>query len=95
MAVASMEEVSVVPKPRKEDAVKRLSYCLLCLVLCLAALAVSPRTAAADCQEGCCEQAQRDVEGYCSYSYVESFQCIEGYGGSCCAVWYRCAPPWA
>ena len=72
---------------------KRVAFCILCLALCL--LAVSP-PASADvcCQEGCCAQAQQDVEGYCSYSYVQSFYCVEGYAGSCCAFSYNCAPPW-
>jgi hypothetical protein len=26
---------------------------------------------------------------------VRYFHCVEGYMGSCCAVWYDCAPPWA
>ena len=71
---------------------KRLAFCVLCLALCL--LAASPPAAADSCQEGCCAQAQQDVEVWCSYSYVTYFHCIEGYGGSCCAVWYNCAPPW-
>ena len=72
---------------------KRLAFCVLCLALCL--LAVSPPASAETCcQEGCCAQAQQDVEVWCSYSYVTYFNCIEGYGGSCCAVWYNCAPPW-
>jgi len=75
--------------------VKKLAYSVLCLLLCVAALTVSPPPAAASCQEGCCAQAQQDVERYCSYSYVRSFHCVEGYMGSCCAVWYDCAPPHA
>ena len=72
---------------------KRLFGSVLCMALCLMALAGNPTPAEASCHEGCCAQAQQDVEYYCSYSYVEYFQCIEGYMGSCCAVWYRCAPP--
>lgn len=71
---------------------RKLAFCVLCVALCLIAIA-SPRPAAADCHEGCCDRAYQDVEYYCSYSYVSYFRCIEGYQGSCCAVWYQCAPP--
>ena len=74
---------------------KRLTFVVLCLALCLTVLAADPRPAAAHCHENCCAEAQQDVERYCSYSYVRSFYCVEGYAGSCCAVWYECAPPWA
>lgn len=73
---------------------KKLTFAVLCVVLCLAALATDPRPAAADCHEGCCEDMQRQVEYFCSYSYVRYFYCVEGYGGSCCAGSYECAPPW-
>ena len=72
---------------------KRLAGSVLCLVLCLLALTASPPAAEASCHEGCCDQARQDVEGYCSYSSVRYFYCVEGYMGSCCAVWYDCAPP--
>lgn len=75
---------------------KKLSYCLLCLALCVAALAASPRTVSADdCQEGCCADMQQQVENECARlgSYVRYFYCVEGWAGSCCAASYDCAPP--
>ncbi len=74
---------------------KRLAFLGLCLTLCLAAMLTTPLPAAADCHENCCSDAQQDVERYCAAlgSYVTYFYCYEGYMGSCCAVWYDCAPP--
>lgn len=88
-----MVEVTSVSS-RRGEIVKKLAGSVLVLVLCGMALTVSPPPAEAHCHENCCAQAQQDVEGYCSYSYVTYFHCIEGYMGSCCAVWYDCAPPW-
>jgi hypothetical protein len=75
--------------------VKRLTFCVLCLAFCLAVLATSPPPVAADCQEGCCAQAAQDVEGYCARlgSSVRYFDCVEGWGGSCCAFSWDCYPP--
>ncbi|HEV8583141.1 MAG TPA: hypothetical protein VGX68_29085 [Thermoanaerobaculia bacterium] len=75
---------------------RKLTYCVLCLALCLAAIAGSPTPAAADCHEGCCADAQQQVESYCASlgTSVRYFYCEEGYAGSCCAAWYDCYPPW-
>lgn len=71
---------------------KRLALSVLCL--CLVFMAAAPRPAAAHCHENCCSDMQQSAESACSYSYVRSFYCVEGYGGSCCAAWWDCAPPW-
>ena len=74
---------------------KRLAFFALCLALCVAALTTSPTPAAASCHEGCCDFAYQRAESHCASigSYVTYFNCIEGYMGSCCTIWYNCAPP--
>ena len=74
---------------------KKLTYCVLCLALCLAALAV-PTPAAADCHEGCCADMQQRAEAHCASlgTWVTYFYCEEGYMGSCCAGTWDCYPPW-
>lgn len=73
---------------------KRLAGLGLCLALVLTALAATPVPAVADGWD-CCADAQQSVEWHCSAigAQVAYFQCIEGYMGSLCAVWYSCTPP--